>query len=202
MWVSDYLRGEKKYEEAVGFYEGFLEKHSESRLAEAAYFGLGECHYALGRWAEATDNYSKAVQMKGPALLDAKISLGVSYARDRKFDQARPILVEMSKSGVPEHEARALFWLGSMLLDEAKQEKDQEARKEKLNRARLDFIKVEILYSSSDLRPESMFRVAEAFELSGNTEEAMKQYQKVVEEYPDSGFAEQSSKRLELNQSD
>ena len=202
IWVSDYLREKEKYKEAIGLYDKFLKKHSESRLAETAYFGLGECYYALGRWPEAIDNYSEAVAMRGPTLLESKISLGVSYARDGKFERARPILVDISKSGVPEHEARALFWLGNMLFDEAKQEKDREARKKKLDRARLDFIKVEILYNSSDLRPESMFRVAEAFELSGDIEEAMKQYQKVVDEYPDSDLAEQSSNKIKLNQSE
>jgi len=60
----------------------------------------------------------------------------------------------------------------------------------------LEYIKIEILYTNSEFRPESMLRVAETFEISGEPAEAVKQYKKVVEAYPDNPFAEEAKKRL------
>jgi TolA-binding protein len=196
IWAAGYLRGKGKIDESIGLYDRFLKKYPTSELAESAYYGIGECYSAQSKFAEAVGNYIKAVELNGPSSRDSKLALGISYVKTGKYGDANILFAELSKCEVPELEAKALFWLGTIELEEAKKEADQKTRADKCNKARLEFMKVEILYTNSELRAESMFRTAESFELAGDVEEASKQYQKIIEAYPNNPFSEEAKKKL------
>jgi len=196
LWAAGYLRGKGRLDEAIGLYDRFMEKNPKSELLESAYFGIGECYFAQNKLPQAIEHYKKAVELKGPSIQEAKLALGISYAKSGKNAEAAPLLADITKSQIPDLEAKAIFWLGTTMLEQAKAEKDLKARNDKLDKARLEFMKVEILYTNSETRPESMYRAAETFEIAGDTGEASKQYQKVVDAYPENPFAEEAKKKL------
>lgn len=199
IWAAGYLREKGRLNEAIALYDKFIKKYNKSELVENAHFGIGECYFAQNKLPEAIANYKKSVELKGPSILEAKLALGISYVKSAKYDEAMPLLTDISKSLVPELEGKAIYWLGIALFEQAKTQKDERIRNEFLNKARLEFMKVEILYTNSETRPESMYRVAETFELAGETDEALKQYQKVVEAYPDNPYSMEAKKKIEVN---
>lgn len=206
IWAADHLREKGEHEKAGALYESFLKRHSESSLKESAYFGLAESCFAQGKWPGAIENYREAVKLRGPSYKRSRTYLGIAYARAGQYAEARPILTEMSEalkgSGDSDLQARALFWLGEMLFEEAKGEKDRERRTARLKEASVIFVNVAAVYMKSEVRPRSMLRIAEAAELTGDSQQAAEEYQRVINEYPNTPFAETAKKKLSLNKTD
>jgi TolA-binding protein len=126
----------------------------------------------------------------------AKLSAGVAFLKLGRNKQAEEVLGEVAKSGVVELEAKAYYWLGNMRFALAQALEKQEDRVKQYNVARGEYMRVVILYTLSEVRPESMYRVAECLEREGLAEEAKQELQRLIREYPENEFTKKAREKL------
>ncbi|MDP2897729.1 MAG: tetratricopeptide repeat protein [bacterium] len=196
--VADLLLRKAKYDAAIEVYGLFLKKYGSKTTPrlENAYYGLGDCYFKQGKWQQAIDNFSKAIEFKGDLISLAKLSAGVALLKLGRNKQAEEVLGEVAKSGVVELEAKAYYWLGNMRFAVAQSLEKQEDRVKQYNVARGEYMRVVILYTLSEVRPESMYRVAECLEREGLAEDAKQELQRLIREYPKNEFTKKAREKL------
>lgn len=196
--VADLFLKKAKYDAAIEVYTLFLKTYGGKATPrmEKAYYGLGDCYFKQGKWQQAIDNFSKAIQFKGNLAPLAKLNAGIALLRLGQNNQAEGLLSDVAKSGVVELEAKAYYWLGNLRFDLAQALEKKEDRIKQFNLARGEYMRVVILYTLSEVRPESMFWVAECLEQEGLPEDAKQELQRLIREYPQSEFARKAREKL------
>lgn len=196
--IADLFLKKEKYDAAIEVYTLFLKKYggkATPRL-EKAYYGLGDGYFKQGKWQQAIDSFSKAIQFKGDLAPLAKLNAAVALLRLGRSKQAEELLSDVAQSGVVELEAKAYYWLGNLRFDLAHSLENKEDRVRQFNLARGEYMRVVILYTLSEVRPESMFWVAECLEQEGLAEDAKQELQRLIREYPESEFARKAREKL------
>jgi len=196
--AADLLLKRGKYDEAIEVYNLFLKKFKgkPTPRLEKAYFGLGDCYFKQSKWQQAIDNFAKAIEFNGEFLSLSRLYSGISHIRLKKTKQAEELLGEVARSGVIELEPKAYYWLGNMRFALAQAMQAGQNKIKQYNLARGEYMRVVILYTKSEVRPECMYRVAECLEQEGFSDEAKKELQDLINEYPGSEFAAKAREKL------
>ena len=196
LWTGEFLLEKGNYNEAIEMYDLFLKKFKGTPRVERAYYGLGDCYFKQGQWQKAIENFAKAIDFKGESISLSRLYSGIAHLKLGRNKQAEGLLREVERSGGRELEAKAIYWLGTMHFDLAQGMKTREEKLERYNLARKEYIKVVILYNTSEVRPECMYRVAECLEQEGLTKDSKKQLEDLIKEYPDDAFGKRASEKL------
>ena len=86
-----------KYDDSIFAFEGFLQKHPDSKYAANAQYWLAEANYVSKRYPRALTEFSTVVE-KYPAsskLADARLKLGFTFYELGKFQEARDELTKL-----------------------------------------------------------------------------------------------------------
>jgi len=113
-----------------------------------------------------------------------------------KNNQAEKLLREVAKSENPGLEAQAFHALGEIYFQSAETASDTDTRGDLYQKALQNYLKVDILYQASPVRPDTIMRIGDIWHRRGNREEAAKEYRRVISEYPDSEQAKTAAKRV------
>jgi len=198
LWAGDFFLEKEKYDQAIEVYDLFLKKFgtTPSPQLEGARYGLGYCYFKQEKWQKAIDSFAKAIDMKGEWVSLSRLYSGIAHLKLGQTSTAEKLLREVVKSGVLELEAKATYWLGNMHFELAKGMKTNREKAERYKLARAEYVKVVILYTNSEHRPESMYRVAECLEQEGLAKDANKQLQELIKEYPNDEFEKKAREKL------
>lgn len=86
-----------KFEEALEKYKQILSKHSKGSEAAEAYFGIGECEFALKNFKKAIVSYSKVQEVfpKSSRISTSLYKIGLSFERLNMEKEAKGFFAEL-----------------------------------------------------------------------------------------------------------
>jgi TolA-binding protein len=220
--VCEFELGRMK--EAAALLEEFIEAFPESTLLASASFFCGEAYHQLGRHERAAQHFGRVVEkfasdpVYGPSLLRLGESLaalqrwaqsekafadyldrfsdseqwfqarfGIGWARENQGRHGEAI--EAYRAVVARHKgptaARAQFQIGECLF--AQKQYDEAVR---------ELLKVDILYAYPEWSAAALYEAGRCFEALGQAVEARAQFKAVVENHPQTRWAELAGQHL------
>lgn len=168
-----------------------LKHHADYEFAADAREMLGELFSTQKKWQDAAQHYGAYVAtIQEPAARAAvELKLGMSLYQLNQAPRAREALLYASEHGEAAVKAKALFFLGELLL---LQKKHAEAKEY--------FLKVAVLYKHDELTPAALLEAAKCLKATGETAPCRTLLQRLATEYPTSEHAKEGGELLkELN---
>jgi tol-pal system protein YbgF len=97
------------YDDAIAAFHDMLGTYPGGKLADNAQYWIGEAHFAMRRFREAADEFSKVINNypQSPKVPDAMLKLGFSYYELADWSKARATL-EQLKGRYPQSTAAQL----------------------------------------------------------------------------------------------
>jgi outer membrane protein assembly factor BamD len=172
--IGDANYAGKKYMEAIENYEDFRKMHPASSYIPYAVYMIGLCYYKQMMSVDRDQTNTRRALGEFQYLL-AHFS-NTPYAYDA-YQKAEECMKQLS-----EHEV----YIGNFYF----KSKQYEAAVQRYETALTH-------YASVPLEPEVLFRLADAYRRIDQPEKAQKTYTVIIEQYPDSGYAEKSRDRLD-----
>jgi len=127
------------------------------------------------------DNYSS--DLTENEAYDQAVNL---VLKEKKYDDAIPAFRSFNNNFPnSSYAANAHYWLGQLLFN-----------KNKLNEAKVEFDIVVKNHMTSNKRSDALFKLATVEQKLNNNSQAIKLYQQLVEEFPDSSSAKLAESRL------
>jgi cellulose synthase operon protein C len=159
-----------------------LSAKPSSGWADEAQYRLGVSYYTSGDYAQALDCFRKFDQAfaKSRLRFRAALAAGQSLYQLRRVDEAQPILEGLAEHAEVGLEAR--YWLGLTL--EAR--RDWPAASEMLSAV------AEAAAPTDRVAPAARFHAGEALLRGGKPDDAERQFQLVLDRWPQSEFAERA----------
>jgi len=206
------------FEEAAQEYGNYLEEFPEGEHKATALYRLGESHYAAGHYEKALEAFTQllASGLGDEALRQrATLSKGEVLYYLKRFEEAAKVLGGLAEGVDEQTRTRALYHLGKVYHDSGKPDKAIErftalleqypenalapyARyqtafvhlsQEDLESAAVAFSEVAGSHVDEHLRMESRFRAAETYDKIGWFSAAVKEYERLKSDFPDSEYA-------------
>lgn len=93
------LLAERKYDESVAAFRGFLARYPDSRYADFAQYWLGEAHYVIREFEPARQEFTKVLEAypQSPKVPSAMLKLGYIDYELRQWRQARDQLAQLAE---------------------------------------------------------------------------------------------------------
>ena len=199
IWAADYLLAEKKYDQAMLLYRRYTEMYAAKFKIEKAFFGIGEAYFKQEMWAQALENYRRAMKQNGEWTAFARLRAGMALFNLGEIQPAIEYLDQAAHSQLAAIESQAYFQLGQIYFKLA-QSSEGEINEKQIEKALQNYLKVEILYRTAADRAEAMFKIGQIWQQRQNNEEARRQYQRLIKEYPDTEQAKTAAKKLHSKQ--
>ena len=178
----------KKFKEALAAYN--LAKNPTGKdFAVLKLLRAGQAAAQLGQWKASADILARAAKEfpQSAYLPEILYELGWANQKQGNLDQARKLYEQVIASSTSEVAARAQYMIGSI---EFEQQKHADAIK--------SYFKVIYGYSFPTWQAEAMYEAARCFEILGKQSQAIKQYQELVEKFPDSDKTPLAKERLKV----
>ncbi len=188
LWCGQWLREVERWADAAAMYEAMLRHYPEHEERSGLWFLLGECREKAEAPDKALDAYARAREYTSDGLRVAEIQyrMGILHeARDEK-DKALALLDAAANSDGGETSAKARFRLAT--LQERMGDHEAAAR---------NYMRLAILYVHETLSPEALWRAGNCYLALDSPARARGVFQELIEDYPDSSFAEQARERLD-----
>jgi len=178
----------KKFKEALAAYN--LAKNPTGKdFAVLKLLRAGQAAAQLGQWKASADILARAAKEfpQSTYLPEILYELGWANQKLGNLDQARKLYEQVVASSTSEVAARAQYMIGSI---EFEQQKHADAIK--------SYFKVIYGYSFPAWQAEAMYEAARCFEILGKQSQAIKQYEELVEKFPDSDKTPLAKERLKV----
>jgi TolA-binding protein len=211
------------FKEAAEEYQGYLDSFSAGAHVSTALYRLGESEYALQQYEAALASFDKVLgraDLDDTMRLRATLSKGeVLYYLKRLADAELTLQALASPEKSPEIRGRALYYLGKTYLDANRADDAMNAfstvikelpddslapfaryqaafvylQKNDLENAAVAFSEVAGSNVDESLRVECRFRAAETYDKIGWFAAAVKEYEQLRQEYPNSDYARRAA---------
>lgn len=178
---------EEKPTEAERCLAFLLDQQPDYEFAGDARELLGELLSSQKKWQDAARHYgSYASGLTNPVgRAAAELKQGMALFQLNQAARAKTALEYASTHGEPAVKARALFFLGELLL---MQKKHAEAKDY--------FLKVGVLYRHEELTPASLVEAAKCLRAIGDPKQSRAIIARLLKEFPDSPHAREGKKML------
>ena len=183
-WAGSYLREQKDNASAIMVFDEFVKKFPESKKMDAALYEIATLYAEreppdLKRTIECCDKLL-AVFPDSPLALQTKFAKAEAICRQSGAGkEAEALYVEIAQRGAALLKVRSTVRLGHISFD----------RKEYAAAARY-FAEVGLLYEDKAFTPEALYFAGKANALLGDADDAVKFWQQLLANYPDSQWAE------------
>ncbi len=194
--LGEVMEKQQRYGDALDFYKKTWIEHPETRFSNQAYqsaqnvSNLHRIHFQptqadylkrantlfeRSRWGLAIKDYQK-LSLRPNTLSESERSnvqtkWGISMVQIKRLNDADRLL-----AGVKSPEA--LFWRGKI-----------KAKQGFNNRASEIYSHIQLLYPSSPLAAEGLYKAARLYQINGNRQKAVVAYNRLVKTYPRSKYA-------------
>lgn len=171
-------------QKAIGYFQDLL--NVTRRLRNEANIGLGQAYFLLARYADAETAF-KAVLTVSASNDQARLGLAKTQLATNRAAEAEPTLRAIANTNTLEQGAESQYLLGTLL----QQRRDYAAAQEAYSRVR-------VLYEAySGWVSLAMLRTAECLNAVGNTSDAQRILQALIERFPGTPAAEEARRLLE-----
>ncbi|MGH7128499.1 MAG: tetratricopeptide repeat protein, partial [Planctomycetaceae bacterium] len=199
-WEAQFRRGEAELrlgeaKQAVSLLKPLLAERNTPAVAEAAWFPevwilLAEALVQLKQYGDvaATVEAFREWDADAPLMYKADEILGRSYKNQAKFDEAREAflrVVDHPAGRRTQTAAKSQFLIAETWL----LQKDYK-------RAREEYLKVHLLYMFPEWQAPALLQVAKCDEALGEWEKAVKAYENLLRQFPESEYADDAQDRL------
>lgn len=187
-WVGQHQFDRELWDPASLAFEALIRHTPGYPKVDRVLFKIAEASERSGEVEPALARYESVVRAAphGAMAVEAKFRMAKINEGLNRIDEAIRLYDEAASTDSGNTAAMARFHLGEVY---EKQGKFPEAAR--------NYMRVAILYFHETLSPESLWRAARCFELNENTERALRTYQEVLDEFPDSEQAVKAKAKLE-----
>jgi TolA-binding protein len=187
---AECLLKQEEYDEALTLYQQVKSPSSKDAAALALLHG-GVAAGKLEQWEKGLDLLGRCVEQypDSPYLAQALYEQGWAQQNLGELDKALELYAQVIAKSDLEPAARAQFMIGEIQFQRKQHE---EAIK--------SFFKVSYGYGYPQWQAEATYEAARCFEVLGRTTQALSQYQKLVDEFPDSDKVPQAKRRIKQMQ--
>ena len=196
LWAADYVLDQGKYKDAIRLYQLYIKKFTGGYKIEKAYFCIGEACFQQELWDRALENFEKAMEFKDEWSAFARLKAALSLVKLGKKERGMKLLTAVARSENPVLEAQAYHALGEINFSSAEDAADSAIRNALYEKALQNYLKVDILYQNAAVRPGAMLRIGHIWEKRANPEQAVKEYRRLIEEYPETEQANTATRRI------
>lgn len=210
-------------QEAVEEYEAYLHKYPKAEHRATALYRLGESRSAVGDYGGALETLETllAEPIDATTRQQAELRRGVTLYHLKRFADATPILSTLAElTDSVEQKEEALYYLGKLHHEAGNSDRAVEAfsalcnsssesalvpyaryqlafvhlSRDEVEKAAIEFSQIAQSDKVDDaMRMECRFRAAEAYDKIGWTDTAIKAYQLLRSEFPDSDYARRAT---------
>jgi TolA-binding protein len=177
-----------EYDRAIQQYKNTLSLYPGNQIAPVAYYSIGDAYYNLGRYDSAIVNYEKIIDLfpRSQHVFDALNGIQYSYiAMDQPDRAVRKIEDYLSDNPNADFADQLSFKRGEIYYSNRSYENAKTSYKSFLNN-----------YRNSKLVPDAYFWIGKSAQNLKQNEEAVYNYNRVIELFPKSEIA--SSAVIEL----
>jgi TolA-binding protein len=170
-----------EYAKAIDQYRSTLIYYPGGQIASVAYYSIGDAYYNLGKYDSAIVNYEKIIELfpKSPNVFDALSGIQYSYIA---LDQPERAVEKMDRylatNPNAEFADQLSFKRGEIYYSNRSYEKAKTSYKSFINN-----------YRNSKLVPDAYFWIGKSAQNLGQNEEAVYNYNRVIELYAKSNIA-------------
>jgi TolA-binding protein len=184
---AECLFNEKKYEEALPLYE-LVENPSNKDAKALALLHAGSAAGQLKDWKKSLDLLTRCADEfpESPHLAQALYEQGWARQNLGNVDEAMALYTQVIAKSNLEPAARAQFMIGEIQFQ---QKKHAEAIK--------SFFKVSYGYGYPRWQADATYEAARCFEVLGKRAQALTQYKRLVDEFPESDKVPLAKERIE-----
>ncbi|GLB53743.1 hypothetical protein NBRC110019_27840 [Neptunitalea chrysea] len=165
---------QKKYDQAINYYQKFINSTSDNHYLNDAYLRLGDSYFVTRKYWPAMETYNKAITLNGVdadyAAFQKAISYGFVDRSERKIEDLEKFVATFKNSAYTDD---ALFELGKVYIEQGKNQKGIKA-----------YDKLVTEHKNSSYAPKALLREGLALYNSNQNELAMIKLKKVVSDFP------------------
>lgn len=186
-WTGQWFFDNKKWESAAEAFEALLKSVPAYPYADQVRLKIAECSEQAGDLEKALAEYGSVAEASATTAIstEARWHMARIYEARGDLDKAFEWYGAAANSNSGDIAARARFQLGT--LHEKQQDWDKAAR---------SFMGVAILFLHEEMSPEALWRAGQCYEKAGQPEKARKAYAELVEDFPESAFAQKAGEAI------
>jgi TolA-binding protein len=202
---ADFQTGQ--FAPAVDSLTKLKDARNQSELKSAAWFPgvfvmLAESHVRLKQYSDVAVTASEFRQWspESPFLHEVDDALGRSLIAQAKFAEAREAFSRVVKDPSGRRTptaAKCQFYIAESLFMQADAERDDAMKANLFGKALQEYFKVEALYKFPEWQAPAVFQAAACYEKLSQWKEAVKTYNGLIKDYPESDYAAKAKSRME-----
>ncbi len=174
LWLAQYYLKNAQYQEAVDYYRALIERFPDNAQMDQIHYELGQAYEIQGQTDLGLEQYKK-ISAKDKALL-AKAKLSIAGILSKDLEPQRAIAAyESIILTNPDFASDAYLRLGQLYRNAQNYEKEidvyQKALKSGDDKGQIN-------------KAQLQFNIADTLELMSRTDEAIEQYLKIAQTYP------------------
>lgn len=169
------------YTQAINEFQSVIKKYPNTNWAARAQYNIGDAYYNAGEYQKAVENYKIVLDEypRSSYILDAVNGIEYAQLASGGQDSSSVILQEFLKNNPQAATADMLRFRQAVgKLQSGDYQGAIEALKQYLR-----------VTNNEDMIPEAYFNLADAYQQSGNLEQAIYNYEIIIENYPGSDQA-------------
>jgi TolA-binding protein len=183
------------------------EARRQPELKSAAWFPgvfvmLTEAHFRMKQYSDVVTIATEFRQWspESPFLHEVGDTLGRSLIAQAKFVEAREAFSRVVKDPAGRRTptaAKCQFYIAESYFIQADAERDDAMKSNLFGKALQEYFKVEALYKFPEWQAPAVFQAAACYEKLNQWKEAVKTYDGLIKDYPESEYAAKAKSRLE-----
>jgi TolA-binding protein len=172
-WLGEYYYRHDDLNLALRYFSSLIQDFPKSDLVVSCYYALGSIYAEELKYQDATDNFKKVMELgKSDIAGTGAVALGDIYVKQDKLDLA----IDTYKDAVSKHPNLANL-IYPKLADVYSKKGDYEQA--------ADFYRMSLEVVSVRQMADIQFKLAEALQAQGKSQESVEEYLKVAYMYPD-----------------
>lgn len=182
-WTGQWFFDNKKWKEAARAFEALLKAVPAYPYADQVRLKIAECSEQAGDHEEALKQYGALAEASSTTATatEARWHMARIYEDQGDVEKAIERYEAAANSNSGDIAARARFQLGALY-----------EKREDWEKAALSFMKVAILFLHEEMSPEALWRAGQCYEKVGQKDKARKAYGELLEDFPESPFAQKA----------
>jgi TolA-binding protein len=179
----------RKLDEAVIQYEKIADEFPDSGFAPEALYNMGLCFREKGEESKAEETVERLKQKHPKSEAAARVIFdeGVNLQREAEYEGALEKFRQVTQTSALETAARAQKRIGDIYFTQKDYKKST-----------IEYLKAAYRYSNyKNIAAEARYMAARSKHMEGERDTALKNYEKVIEDFPRTGWAERARNMIE-----
>ena len=205
--IGSSYRQRKEYDQAIREFREVISKYPSSEEAPRAYLLIGITYAIQGKYDQAIQEFQKIIDGYPDTkwVGEAQHGIGAAYYHQEKYDKAVKELEKAARDYPTGYGmGSTLYFLGSIYESQGRYEEAIESYQKSINyphhpwraMAGRSIRRIEVLTKGSDALASDLYFLGISFEKQGKYDQALKEFQKVIDQYPNTKWAEGAQQQI------